>query len=292
MIALDGRSCEPGSCAPFAPRKPAALKAWKTFLTDLTERYGPERRFLATEPGDSKDADPRVADLERAELPELLQAQAQRRRVRQAPSQRSRCDHQGRPARGDRSRRHVRDAARRPQAGISAWDYLGRLYDVKGAKKHFDGVAPHPYAAKLDKVLVQIDLLRDEMIAAGDRRTDLWITEIGWASGGAPNPLNRGLQGQADRLREMFSYFKRKRNKLGIRNVDWYSWRDNVNPDGGAVRVVSEVRPVRRESEREAGLGRIHAVHRRLLSRCRPRRQEGRAIASSRACWPCSQPPS
>ena len=77
----------------------------------------------------------------------------------------------------------------------------------------------------------QIDLLRDAMVAAHDRDAELWITEIGWASGGPPNPLNRGLAGQADRLREAFKYFIAKRRKLNVEALVWYSWRDNTADD-------------------------------------------------------------
>ena len=233
VIALDGRSCEPGSCAPFAPRKPAALKAWKTFLGDLTERYGPDGDFWQLNPAIPK-MPIRVWQIwNEQNSPSFFKpkpnVEAYAKLLRSAHGAITKVDPRAEIVLGGMFGTPL--GGRKP--GISAWDYLGRLYDVKGAKKHFDGVAPHPYAAKMDKVLIQIDLLRDEMIAAGDRRTDLWITEIGWASGGAPNPLNRGLQGQADRLREMFSYFKRKRNKLRIRNVDWYSWRDNVSAEAG-----------------------------------------------------------
>ena len=110
---------------------------------------------------------------------------------------------------------------------LSSWDFLARLYQQKGAKKNFDAVAPHPYASKFSKVLAQIDLLRDAMVQARDTKTAIWITELGWASGGSPNPLNRGLAGQADRLEEAFKYFIKKRKVLNIENVTWYSWRDN-----------------------------------------------------------------
>jgi|GEM_PF-1807440 len=116
---------------------------------------------------------------------------------------------------------------------IAAWDYLEKLYKVKGAKKSFDGVAPHPYAAKFSQpgsqrsVLGQIELFRDEIKDARDRNASLWFTELGWASGGPPNPLNRGEAGQAKRLKEAFKYFKRKRGRWNIETVDWYSWRDN-----------------------------------------------------------------
>ena len=117
--------------------------------------------------------------------------------------------------------------------GIAAWDFLAKLYK-RGAKRDFDAVAPHPYAPHFDDVLLQIDLLRDEMRHAHDRKAQLRITELGWASDGPKHPLNRGRQGQADRLTEAFQYFVRKRKKLNIRSLDWYSWRDN-NSGGSAL---------------------------------------------------------
>ena len=58
--------------------------------------------------------------------------------------------------------------------------------------------------------------------------------------GGAPNPLNRGLAGQADRLREAFKYFIAKRHKLNVEALIWYSWRDNVATDVGLCEWCSQ----------------------------------------------------
>ena len=43
-----------------------------------------------------------------------------------------------------------------------------KLYRVKGAKKDFDGVAPHPYGARSTKVSAQVELYRNVMKQAGD----------------------------------------------------------------------------------------------------------------------------
>ncbi|MGH2986859.1 MAG: hypothetical protein ACRDLO_09255, partial [Solirubrobacterales bacterium] len=135
--------------------------------------------------------------------------------------------------------------------GISAWRFLEELYDVKGSKRDFDGVAPHPYAAKLKKVKAQVNLLRDEMRAGGDRNAELWITEIGWGSGGPKNPLNRGSAGQASRLRQAFKFFKRKRRSWNVSTVVWYSWQDNLDdpnlcvwcPQSGLLTENGEEKP-------------------------------------------------
>lgn len=233
VAELDGRNCDPESCLPFAPRKPAALKAWKAFLSDLAKRYGPNGEFWAVNPT-IPEKPIRVWQIwNEQNSPSFFKPKpdvpAYAKLLRSAHDAITAVDRRAEIVLGGMFGTPL--GGRKP--GISAWDFLAKLYDVKGSKKSFDGVAPHPFGAKLEKVVVQIDLLREEMVAARDAGSDLWITEIGWASGGAPNPLNRGIQGQADRLRETFGYFKRKRSKLNIRNVDWYSWRDNSNSSAG-----------------------------------------------------------
>ena len=115
--------------------------------------------------------------------------------------------------------------------GIAAWDFLARLYREPGARRDFDAVAPHPYAARFAGVRNQIERFRARMARAGDRRAGLWITELGWASGGVPHPLNPGPAGQAQRLRRAFEYLLRRRSELRLQNITWYSWRDNSAGD-------------------------------------------------------------
>jgi hypothetical protein len=105
--------------------------------------------------------------------------------------------------------------------------YLKQLYRRKGAKNHFDGVAPHPYGAKLKAVQQQVNLFRTAMKRGGDRGADLWITELGWGSARGGNPLNRGPKGQAKNLKQAFGYFTRRAGRLNVRAVTWFSWMDS-----------------------------------------------------------------
>jgi hypothetical protein len=114
---------------------------------------------------------------------------------------------------------------------IPAAAYLAELYHRPGLAAAFDGVAAHPYGARLRAVREQVEALRERIRRASDDAR-LWITEIGWASGGPPNPLNRGPRGQAKRLRKTFGYLLAERRRLRIETVDWYSWRDT--PPGAA----------------------------------------------------------
>ena len=59
-----------------------------------------------------------------------------------------------------------------------------------------------------------------------DRKAQLWVTEIGWASGGNPTPLTVSPQRQATYLRKSFGLLAANRGRLRIAGVVWYSWRD------------------------------------------------------------------
>ena len=213
------------------PVSPPALAAWRGFLAAAVDRYGPGGEFWATHPS----------------LPRMPIRDWQIWNEENSPTY-----WQPRPDVREYARllaaSHDAITGRDPGAkvilggmfgtpfggqkpGIAAWRFLGQLYRIAGARRDFDAVAPHPYAARLAEVRDQIARLRRRMERAGDERAELWVTEIGWASGGAPHPLNRGTAaGQATRLRAAFRYLLRNRRALNLENVTWYSWRDNTDP--------------------------------------------------------------
>jgi len=233
VLKLDGHDCEPHECPSYGPKGKRALAAWGRFFTAAVERYGPEGEFWELNPN----------------LPERPIRDWQIYNEMNSPSFWKPKPNVKAYARlldtaHDAIKREDRGAKvilggmfGTPLGGvrpaIAAWDFLAKLYRQPGAKRNFDGVAPHPYASKLGNVSAQIELFRDEIKAAGDRDAELWITELGWASGGPPNPLNRGLAGQADRLTEAFRYLLKKRRKLNLELVTWYSWRDNSATGAG-----------------------------------------------------------
>jgi hypothetical protein len=108
----------------------------------------------------------------------------------------------------------------------SSFRYLRRLYGHTGVSNHFDGVAVHPYAGSMKNVRLQVDLMRDVMKNAGDQRTGLWVTEVGWSSSEGSYYLEVGPKRQASLLRKSFGYFTRQRRPLHIKSVIWFSWRD------------------------------------------------------------------
>jgi|tagenome__1003787_1003787.scaffolds.fasta_scaffold20966697_3 hypothetical protein len=116
---------------------------------------------------------------------------------------------------------------RTPQVknGIDLDRYLSAIYRSK-AKRLFDAVAVHPYATTPRDALTAVKETRRIMARYKDRRTPIWITEIGWATGGNPTPLTVSPQRQATYLRKTFGLMAANRGRLKIAGVIWYSWRD------------------------------------------------------------------
>ena len=109
--------------------------------------------------------------------------------------------------------------------GIPLRRYLPGIYRAKG-KKFFDAVAMHPYAANPKEALQFVRETRRVMAQFKDRKAKLWITEIGWATGGVRTPLTVSPGRQAAYLRKSFNRLAANRKRLKIAGVVWYSWRD------------------------------------------------------------------
>jgi Glycosyl hydrolase catalytic core len=114
--------------------------------------------------------------------------------------------------------------------GIDLDRYLPGIYRRK-AKSLFDAVAIHPYATTPRDALDAVKDARKIMSRFKDRRTPIWITELGWATGGRPpTPLTVSPQRQATYLRKAFGMMAANRGRLKIAGVIWYSWRDVPGP--------------------------------------------------------------
>jgi hypothetical protein len=109
--------------------------------------------------------------------------------------------------------------------GIPLDRYLPAVYRSK-AKPFFDAVAIHPYATTPRDALNAVNETRQIMSRFKDKRTPLWITEIGWATGGNRTPLTVSPRRQASYLRQTYRLMAANRGRYKIAGVVWYSWRD------------------------------------------------------------------
>ncbi len=224
---LDGHKCSDAGCIIYAPRRSGGLKAFQGFMTDLVERYGRGGTFWAENPALPENPIERWQIWNEQNSPTFYAPKPKPK----AFAKLVKVAHKGVKA-ADRSAEVILGGMFvSPRQGkkpaMFSFDFLDQLYRVKGVKRTFDGVAAHPYAAQMGKVKKQVELLRDSMVDAGDRKADLWITEVGWASSGPKNPLVRGERGQAQRLKQAFKYFVKKRKSYRIPALIWYAWRDN-----------------------------------------------------------------
>jgi polysaccharide biosynthesis protein PslG len=152
--------------------------------------------------------------------------------------------------------RAIRSADRRarvvlaglPGAKIPSWTYLRRLYRVPGAARLFDVVAIHPYARDHRGVLGALRRVRDVMDAARDRRTPVWITEIGWATdGGSDDPadLRASEATQARLLTRTFRALDASARRDLVQRAFWFAWRDHP-PRSGEPRWWAQFTGLRR----------------------------------------------
>jgi hypothetical protein len=112
-----------------------------------------------------------------------------------------------------------------PSGGISLDDFLTRLYAAGGGHL-FDAVEVHPYARTPREAIARAEGARDVMSRFGDAAKPIWITEVGWASGGQPSGVTVGPEVQAEYLTRIFELAADARERLGLRGVVWYALRD------------------------------------------------------------------
>lgn len=117
---------------------------------------------------------------------------------------------------------------------ISAREFLAHLYQRPGFSAHFDGVAVHPYSGRIGGVKAQVQKLVNVSRSVGDSDAGFYVTELGWASGGDRDARILGRRGQAKRLNQAFRYLTRVRERLNLRLVSWFAWRDIPREDSAS----------------------------------------------------------
>jgi polysaccharide biosynthesis protein PslG len=250
---LDGRSC--GSrCAIFAPRSKQALAAWGRFVGAAVERYGPGGAFWDENPG--LRPQPITAW-------QVWNEQNSKSFYGPKPSTK------GYAKLLDAASQAIRTADRRADVVLGGMaelagsrkavpgpKYLAKLYRRPGVERDFDGIAVHPYGAKVSAVAEQMDLFDDE--TRGDPKASIWVTEVGWGSASGGNPLNVGERGQAKRLKQAYRYFERERKRMKIETVTWFSWQDSATSlcdwcaESGLLSAGSKPKPAYRAFKRVA----------------------------------------
>lgn len=112
-------------------------------------------------------------------------------------------------------------------AGISAVNFIRRLYSTPGIEGKIDAIGVHPYGAGVGTVKAQVKDARRAAKRAGDGSAGILVGELGWATSGPKSAEeNVGEKGQASRLRKGLELLVRKRRSWNILGAYVYVWRD------------------------------------------------------------------
>jgi hypothetical protein len=103
--------------------------------------------------------------------------------------------------------------------------FIGAMYRAKGAR-YFDTMAPNAYGRTAQDVIRSMGRLRKLMNRNGDRRGKIWITEIGWGTGGPRSRFNIGERRQAIEIPKLLRGLYRARGRLRLRGVVYFGWQD------------------------------------------------------------------
>jgi hypothetical protein len=115
--------------------------------------------------------------------------------------------------------------------GIPFADFVKGMF-AAGAGDTIDVFALHAFAHDTAGSVGAAETARRLLSELGSE-APIWITEIGWASGGPASPFTVGSQGQAERIRAALEIFRRRRKELGLHGVIYFNWRDAPVYEGG-----------------------------------------------------------
>lgn len=110
--------------------------------------------------------------------------------------------------------------------GIDAKPYLRALFGSRDLGASIDSLALHPYGPNLKRSFGQVRRARAVFRRAGLADRPLWITELGWASGGRHPQLSKTPAKQARLLRKAYAAYEARRARWKIAGVTWFAWQD------------------------------------------------------------------
>jgi hypothetical protein len=103
--------------------------------------------------------------------------------------------------------------------------YVRALYRA-GARGSFDDFGLHPYSSSTAGVLSAVRRARSLLRRHGDGRKPVWITEVGWASGGPRSPFTFDPLSQAQLIGRTIGALAAARTRLGIAGFVYFGWKD------------------------------------------------------------------
>ena len=109
--------------------------------------------------------------------------------------------------------------------GVPLGEFVDELYTA-GVKGSFDVFGLHGYAPGLYGTVDMVAYARELLRSHGDS-SPIWLTEFGWATGGASEWFTVSEAEQAERLRYTLAALWSRRAELGLRGIVYFKWRDS-----------------------------------------------------------------
>jgi len=205
------------------PRTRAARTAWARFVSAVARRYGRGGTFWATHPELAPMPITAYQVWNEPNLPVywrpshdatgyLRLVRLTRARVRAV----------------DPKARIVLAGLPDSRIGTRMLDYVRTIYAQPGARTLFDVVALNPYAPDASVVLDKLNQVRAYMDRRGDRSTPLWVTEVGWATGGPRSPFRTSRRGQALRISRTLRALIAARGRLRLERLMVFGLQDRA----------------------------------------------------------------
>ncbi|HEY2716464.1 MAG TPA: hypothetical protein VGI73_09635 [Solirubrobacterales bacterium] len=213
----------------------AARKAWTQFLEAAVKRYGPGGEFWATHaPGvvQYEPAIPKPLPIRSWQIwneanffyfAYPVSPQRYARLLKLSSPAIKRVDPRAKVVMSGLFGKPSPKGAR----GMPAAQFLEAVYRIPGMKNYFDGIALHPYAVDTETLEELVEEFHEVTVANHDR-VPLYITEMGWGSQNDFNTVafEQGIRGQVEQLKAAYAYLLTNRNKLDLKSVYWFSWKD------------------------------------------------------------------
>jgi hypothetical protein len=110
-------------------------------------------------------------------------------------------------------------------------DFVRDMFEA-GAGEALDVFALHAFARDAAASVAAAERGRSLLTELGSR-APIWITEVGWASGGPRSPFTSSPEGQAERVRSALQGLVQRRERLDLLGVIYYNWKDAPVYEGG-----------------------------------------------------------
>jgi hypothetical protein len=109
---------------------------------------------------------------------------------------------------------------------MSPEKFLRGMY-AAGARGSFTTLAVHPYSDTVKRMVVALARMRRVLARNGDRAVQIWVTEVGWASGGPRSVFTVSPKRQAQLIGQSVRVLAHQRRRLRLRGLVIYNIRDS-----------------------------------------------------------------